>query len=127
VVGGAIHEVAAHLLTSDGDPHAIATVPAAGLPEGSVMQVEATCLGMGPASGVPRGFYHIEGSFYRLAGGNVTQQGATGMLNSAETDPELDAGFEVDTVTQQVKVLVTGLDPLDVHWVTGIKTVVYEP
>jgi hypothetical protein len=120
-------EATAHLLISDGDPHAISAVPAAGLPEGAAMQVEATCLGMGTASGVPRGYYHIEGSFYRLAGGNISQQGTTGMLNTTETDPELDAGFEVDTVNQQVKVMVTGMDPLDVEWVAGIKTVVYEP
>jgi len=106
-----------YLQTSDATITDIATIDVA---EGDVFQVEAYVLGR-KSDGTDRAIYHLEGCFYRNAAGNVTQQGATTVITSLESNVAWNCTLNADAGNQTIDVRVTGVAATTINWKAIVK------
>lgn len=101
-------------ITNDATPTLIKSFSIA---EGQVVWVcaKVTCR---ESTGASRGYWHLEGVFYRNSGGNVTQQGATGSLVAIDsTGGSLTTTLNATVATQTIDVMVTSLAVGVVNWI----------
>lgn len=115
--GNGKKEVLKTVQTTDATVTEIWTSPA--VADNETYMVEVTVVGM-ESDGSDRNLYHIQGLFYR-DGGNVTQQGSTISLATIESDADWDCDFTVDTVNQDINVVVTGEAATTINWKANVK------
>lgn len=83
------------------------------LNDASVYHVRAVVVGV-KSDGTQRASYEIVGTFYRTAAGNATQQGATTVVHSIESDAAWACAFAV--TGNNVVVTVTGVAATTINW-----------
>jgi len=63
-----------------------------------------------------RAAYYLEGLFYRVDGGGLTQQGSTSVVIEEESDATWDCDFGIDAVNDEIDVDVTGVAATTINW-----------
>lgn len=84
--------------------------------EGEALHVRFTILASDDTTTPDVALYTKEALFFRDAGGNIAQQGATSALTEIEADAAWDADFVVNTTDQTAEIQVTGADATNIYW-----------
>lgn len=102
--------------TANATPVDLASIAVA---EEETWHVEAGVVGR-KSDGSQHASYHLQGLFYRNAGGNVTQSGST-VVSEIESDATWDADFIADTANQTIDLRVTGVAATSIAWKADLK------
>lgn len=115
--GGGMQKLAASLITADANEVIAVSLP---MLDDELAYVDVWIMGRGDGD-AKRCTYHLEGLFFRSGSGNLTQEGATTVVSSIETDAGLAGVLGVNTSPQQVEVKVTGIAATNIRWKVFMK------
>lgn len=99
------------LQTTDATATVIQSIAVA---EGEEWQIKVKVLAQ-KSDNTDRASYNFEGTFYRLAAGNVTQIGTTVAVDD-ESDATWDCDFVLNTTAQSIDITVTGKLATTINW-----------
>lgn len=100
--------------TADATPKIIASFPLA-VNQSMLLRAKITCI-EDAAPATQWAAYDIEGMFYRVTAGNVSQQGSTSVIFEDETTVGMNGDFNLNIANQSIDVLVTGVAATNLKW-----------